>query len=481
MNASVSHLIAVVLLTIPPALAHDGPGHDHDHPAPKPVADADAHRPSALPDRIIRTFAGDPATTIAVTWRTDAAVEKAIAQIAPADAAPKFTARANTIDAKSTSLTTKLGDARFHSVVFDDLAPSTMYAYRVGDGVNWSEWVHASTASDKAEPFSFIYFGDAQNDIKSMWSRVIRGAFSDAPKAGFIVHAGDLVNHANNDAEWGEWFGAGGWVNAMVPSVPTPGNHEYQRPEAPAGAVAAADVPPAKAVLSDHWKPQFTLPENGPDAVKESAYYVDYQGTRIVSLNSNEEQEAQIPWLEKVLGENPNKWTVLTFHHPIYSSAKDRDNPKLRALWQPIFDKYKVDLVLQGHDHTYARSGLRAYDNVSTGVNRRDDGGGTVYVVSVSGPKMYNLQKTDWMLRSAEDTQLYQIISIDGDTLRYQARTAVGQVYDGFELRKREGKPNELIEQVPGTPERHRPESPEREAAAKPVATQPAVAGTRQP
>ena len=49
--------------------------------------------------------------------------------------------------------------------------------------MNWSEWVHARTASDKPEPFSFIYFGDAQNDVKSLWSRVIRGAYSDAPKA----------------------------------------------------------------------------------------------------------------------------------------------------------------------------------------------------------------------------------------------------------------------------------------------------------
>ena len=45
--------------------------------------------------------------------------------------------------------------------------------YRVGDGVNWSEWFHFRTASDRPEPFSFIYFGDAQTDLKSLWSRVI--------------------------------------------------------------------------------------------------------------------------------------------------------------------------------------------------------------------------------------------------------------------------------------------------------------------
>ena len=148
----------------------------------------------------------------------------------------------------------------------------------------------------------------------------------------------------------------------------------------------------------------------------------------------------QVPWIESVLGDNPNRWTVVTFHHPIYSPARDRDNPKLRDLWQPLFDRYKVDLVLQGHDHTYARTGPRVFENVAAGSTHRDDEGGTVYVVSVSGPKMYDLTKgDDRMRRSAEDTQLYQIITVDGDTLRYEARTAVGDLYDAFDLRKRPG------------------------------------------
>src|SRR5262245_28366948 len=118
-NPFQTRLIAGLLaLLAAPALAraHDGP--DHEHAAPKPVPDAEAHRPTAIPDRIIRTFAGDPARSIAVNWRTDATVEKAVAQIAPADAGPKFAARAKTLDAKSMPLATDLGEARYHSVVF---------------------------------------------------------------------------------------------------------------------------------------------------------------------------------------------------------------------------------------------------------------------------------------------------------------------------------------------------------------------------
>ncbi|WP_152052406.1 purple acid phosphatase family protein [Tautonia marina] len=433
----------LIVLTAWPAIAHDE-GDDHSH-APKPVAEAEVYRPTAMPDRIILTFTGDPATSQAVTWRTDATVETAIAEIALADHGPQFVDRAETVEATSTPLTTDLNEARFHSVVFEGLEPKTTYAYRVGDGVNWSEWAHFTTASDEAEPFSFIYFGDAQNNLKSLWSRVIRGAYSEAPKARFIVHAGDLINRGDRDAEWGEWFYAGGWVNAMVPSLPTPGNHEYSR---------SGDGPRG---LSAHWRPTFALPEHGPEGLEESVYFIDYQGVRIISLNSNERQEEQVPWLEQVLAENPNRWTIVTFHHPIYSAARNRDNPTIRNLWQPIFDKYAVDLVLQGHDHAYGRSGLVVGDqNVPTGAAARDDSG-TVYVVSVSGPKMYDLtQAQDWMKRKAEDTQLYQIIHLHGDRLTYEARTPLGALYDAFELVKQDGQPNELIEGKPTLGERLR-------------------------
>ncbi|MBC8135315.1 MAG: metallophosphoesterase family protein [Fibrella sp.] len=420
--------------------------------AAKKVADSVAHRPTGIPDRIILTFKGDPARAIGVTWRTDNTVApgEATVQIAEATAYPKFEEKARVVAAASTPVTTDLGLAHFHSANLTGLTPDTIYAYRVGDGANWSEWIHFRTASDKPAPFSFIYFGDAQNDVKSLWSRAIRSAYSDAPKARFMIHAGDLINNANTDAQWGEWHGAGGWVNAMTPSLPTPGNHEY-------GGMPRA--------LSGHWRPQFTLPENGPAGLEETCYYVDYQGVRIVSLNTEEHTDIQVPWLDKVLANNPNRWTVLTFHRPMFSSAKGRDNKALREAWMPIFDKYKVDLVLQGHDHTYARS-----HNIRAGVNVKNDASGTVYVVSVSGPKMYNLEREDWMARTAEDTQLYQVIGVDGDKMRYEARTVTGELYDAFELQKRGDKTNKLVERVPkNEPERLRPlvPSPSPSAAAK--------------
>lgn len=430
-----------------PVVAHDDEAHEHSPPAADPKQ---VYKPTVLPDRIILTWAGDPAFTQAVTWRTSTEVARAWAEIAVADADPAFAKKGTRIAATSQALLTDLSTAHFHTVRFKDLTPSTKYAYRVGDGVNWSEWFHFTTASDKAEPFSFIYFGDAQNDIRSMWSRVIREAYSDAPKARFMIHAGDLINKADADAEWGEWFSAGAWLNAMVPSVPVPGNHEQ-----------AADEDGGRR-LSHHWRPQFALPKNGPIGLEETCYTFVYQQTRIIGLNSNEQIEQQAAWVDRVLAENKCPWVVCTFHHPIFSTGKDRDNPALRAAWKPIFDKHHVDLVLQGHDHTYGRTGLatpvaaaiETVGNVPAGINKFDEQTGTVYVVSVSGPKMYKLRRQPFMPRQAENTQLYQIIHVDGGTLRYEARTAVGEVYDAFTLRKRSGEINELIEQIPDTPAR---------------------------
>lgn len=511
--------------------AHSDADHDHDDDwQPTPYAEAAAHAPTPLPDRVVLTWNADPATTQAVTWRTDTSVRRAHAELALAnDNGRALVATAH--PAQTTHFVSDLGEAHYHSVTFTALPPDTLHAYRVGDGANWSEWFHFRTAKAEPAPFTFVYFGDAQNEVKSHWSRVFREAFREAPRAAFTLHAGDLINRANRDAEWGEWFGAPAWVHGTIPVIATPGNHEYAAvnagPEeerfwttadgreipvtrtiepigdaaAPSGyritassgdtttvlqlaankdiiAVDAAftaltghaaavigeeadDGPlrdrradPGVRQISGHWQPQFAFPTHGPADLTESVYYLDYQGARIISLNSNELQAEQVGWLRNVLATNPQRWTILTFHHPIFSPAGSRDNPHLRELWKGLIDEFRVDLVLTGHDHTYARSG-----DVSAKVGTQnspkgyqqvyDPAIGTVYVVSVSGPKMYNLTSSEWAVRSAADTQLYQIITIAGDELHYVARTATNRLYDQFTLKKRPGQPNALSELLP--------------------------------
>lgn len=387
---------------------------------------AQTFKATAIPDRIILTWSADPATTQSVTWRTDSTVRIGYGQILLENSSPKLEKpESKEIIATSSILGGKEYESTsYHSLTFTDLQPDQLYTYRVGDGKNWSEWFQFKTAPATDKPFSFIYLGDAQNDIRSKWSRVIRRAFTTYGDARFIVHAGDLINRSNNDNEWGEWHFGGGFINGMIPSMPSSGNHEYFRDEAKA------------LTLDPHWKAQYTLPENGPEGLKESVYYIDYSNVRIISLNSqmivldSNSLKIQAKWLEEVLKNNPKKWTMITYHHPIYSTAKGRDNKDFREVFKPLFDKYHVDLLMQGHDHTYSRG-----QNLPTGTSGRV--GGPVYVVSVAGPKMYKVDvEPKWMDVFTEDTQLFQIISLKGDHLEYIAYKASGEVFDSFKLHK---------------------------------------------
>jgi 3',5'-cyclic AMP phosphodiesterase CpdA len=373
---------------------------------------------SPRPDRILLTWQTDPRTTQTVTWRTDASVKTPQAQVALADPSPYFTRYATTVAARTESLKTENGPVRYHSVNFTALKPGALYAYRVGDGTYWSEWLQFRTAASQPEPFSFIYLGDAQTELFSLWSRTLRAAYAAAPQARFMVHAGDLINKAESDNDWQEWFEAGSFILASMPNFFTPGNHEYAR---------TAGLPH----LTRYWNPQINLPKNGPLGREDVVYYFDYQNVRLISLNSYWLVAEQALWLEKVLRDNPQQWTVVLFHYPVYSASAGRGTPSLLRHWQPLLEKYKVDLVLQGHDHTYARGTGRPKKNTPDSL-----AAGPVYVVSVSGPKMYQLTDVRWMDRAAENTQLYQIIDVSDQKLVFKAFTVTGELYDGFELHK---------------------------------------------
>ena len=429
------HLLSLVLVTFATVCG----AHESKEPT---FTKSEEHKPTPLPDRVVLTWSDDPTTTANVTWRTDLSTGQPMAEYV--EAATLFGDLRKGIEhsskVKGTSETFKsdLGECQISSAKLVDLKPDTMYAYRIGDGKHFSEWFQFRTASAGTKPFTFVYFGDAQNDVRSWWSRVVREANQHAPRAAFMLHAGDLINSSNRDSEWGEWFQAAGWLNGMIPVVATPGNHEY------AGYVSKN--------LSRHWRPQFAFPTNGPSGLEETVYWFDYQGARVISLNSNEQIEEQAEWLKQLLErEDTPKWIIATFHHPIYSPGKDRDNEKLREAWQPVLEDFGVDLVLQGHDHTYARSGLGGPENVPEGIRRQESN--TVYVVSVSGPKLYSLQGAWKVEREASGVQLFQVIHVSEESIQYEARLATGELYDAFTLKKNADGKSELIEQIPATEE----------------------------
>jgi len=415
---------------------------------PPRMAPAALYQPTLMPDRIVLTWTGDPTTSQAVTWRTSTEVSLAYAEITEAAASPWLEGKARRVTATTRPFKSDLSTCHVHTAEFKDLKPGVLYAYRVGDGVNWSEWFQFRTAASSPEPFCFLYFGDAQRGLHSLWSRVVREAFRHAPRAAFTLHAGDLVTTAEDDALWGEWFSAGSWLFASVPVIATPGNHDHVSVKKPDGTTVRQ--------VSKYWPANFAFPRNGPEGLQECVYYVDYQNLRVICLNSVVRLQEQAAWLERVLSENDRTWTVVTCHYPVFSLARNRDNEDLRQEWKPLFDRYGVDLVLTGHDHVYGRTGLLMPEGSDA---KGPAHAGTVYISSVSGPKMYELSKKHGVdfRRVAEDTQLYQVISIDGPVLRYEACTANGKLYDAFTLKKTPGQPKEFSEQIPAVPERRRP------------------------
>jgi hypothetical protein len=389
---------------------------------------------TGFPDRIVASPAQDAARGFAVAWRTDATVRAPQLQLVVAGDSPDV-GTPRVITARTQELRSENGVSLHHRADVDGLKPDTLYAYRVQGKDTWSAWNHFRTAAAAGQPLTMLYFGDTQNKNLSLVSRVIRQAWRSAPDARLAVFAGDLVSGGDgvDDSEWGEWFAAGRWLLEGTAVAPAPGNHEYFE--------EFEDTPQERRVLGGHWPVTFALPGNGPAETAKTTYWFDYQDVRVAVVDGTSAldlgtAQAQATWLDKVLGENPHPWSIVLIHQPFYSPRADRDNVALVDTLLPVLRRHRVDLVLQGHDHTYGRRG--------------DEGGAAtpVFIVSVAGPKQYRL--SDMARRTmrpvGEDTQLYQVLRIDPQHIGYESRTATGRLYDAFELRREADGRKRLVE-----------------------------------
>ncbi|WP_246581463.1 purple acid phosphatase family protein [Echinicola shivajiensis] len=399
--------------------------------------------PSVKPDRIILHPSETPYVSVGVNFRTSVEVKEAFLEFAIASAGPEFRSKTRRIGAETSYLKTKHDgepeiEAHYHEVNIEGLKPGEDYVYRVGTEKAWSEWFQFEMPKQE-EPVQFVFFGDAQNDVLSMWSRVIRETYFQFPRVDFMIYAGDLINREEADFEWGGWFEAGGFIHSSTPILMSPGNHEYAK---------------APVTLSKHWNPQFNLPKNGPEGMEEVVYEVNYKDLKVISLDAElideipDKRTKQVQWLRKVLKNDPKKWTVITFHYPIYSTKPNRNNEDMQDFIRPIIEEFNVDLVLQGHDHAYAR-GRMLYNGGNEIL-----GEGPMYVVSVSGPKMYDIGDEAWMDRKAYNTQLFHWVEVSGNKLEFKAFTATGELYDAFDLEKEASGKNQLVNHIPRTTER---------------------------
>lgn len=136
----------------------------------------------------------------------------------------------------------------------------------------------------------------------------------------------------------------------------------------------------------------------------------------------NEEQQA---WLERELRSSKAKWQIAVFHQPVFSCAEHDGDPAVRDSWTPLFESYGVDLVLNGHDHTYQRF---------------DGPGGTPYVVTGgAGADLYELDvcDADTPPRIVADDERHHFLSIEGNSeqLRVRSIAVDATVIDDFTIR----------------------------------------------
>lgn len=379
---------------------------------------------SAAPDQIVLTWADDPQTTQTIRWRTSPATPHGVVAWAPVDpAAPDAfdPTRATHASATTEPLDTPdvANDPRvhLHGATLTGLQPGTRYHYAVGDGTpaGWSPPATFTTAPAAPTPFSFIYLGDAQNGLTT-WGNLAHRAVADAPHAAFVVLAGDLINHGQERDDWDHFFGAARRIFADRPLLPAIGNHEAQ------GGHPTL------------YLEQLPLRPNGPpDLDPGRAYSVDYGNARFIVLDSNASAEAQAPWLEAQLRDTDATWKFVVYHHPAYASRPGRSYPDINRHWVPLFDRYHVDLALQGHDHAYLRTHpMRGGEPVASPAD------GTIYLISVSGTKMYPQGDHAYTAVGFTEVPTYQVLDlhIDGDRLHYRAYDAEGRVRDQFVIEK---------------------------------------------
>lgn len=381
------------------------------------------HPSGPRPDHVVLTWSSDPRTTQAIQWRTGPRVTRGrVAYGKKADYLRPHPKRLRTVKAPPpTRLTDRLllNDPVVHrfTVELRGLEPGTTYLYSVGDGSadGWTEFAEFTTAPAGIEPFSFIYMGDAQNGL-DRWGTLVRNAFRRRPDAAFYLMAGDLVNRGAERDDWDNLFANAAGVYDRRPLVPVIGNHECQ------GGHPTL------------YLQQFALPHNGPPGLEaERCYAFEYSNALFVVLDSNLDPATQTDWLEEQLARSRATWKFVSYHHPAYSSAPNRDNQKLRELWTPLFDKYHVDLALQGHDHAYLRTyPLKASQRVASPKD------GTVYIVSVSGTKMYKQDPREYTEFGLTNVSTYQVLDlqISGNRMVYRAYDLDGQLRDELVIEK---------------------------------------------
>jgi hypothetical protein len=283
----------------------------------------------------------------------------------------------------------------FHTIELNELNSSTKYYYKVySDGIE-SKVYSFYTKFEKEDTIKFVAYGDTRG-VWDGWNNASRIADSiEKVNPYFVLHTGDLVKNGNYYDQWLDFFSISNFIHnsTLYPSL---GNHEY---------------------YGDSYFKYFLLLSKNP------WYSFDNGPVHFICLDSNAKNSlrlSQIFWLIKDLRQNTNPFTIVYFHHPPYSSGNHGSTIYLRFIWGLIFEYFKVDIVFNGHDHSYEHGKVKNVTYIVTG------GGGA---------PLYNTGHKWWTIFS-EKTYHYCLITCDIDELTCEAIKPDGTIFDYFVINK---------------------------------------------
>lgn len=334
-----------------------------------------------------------------------------------------------------------LHDVKRNEVVIKRLKNEYAYSYRIfTDEYNLLPTANLSFTAHpgSGKPFTFFAAGDIGEPVEEggtpdvMASSVTRKMFD----FNFGLLLGDIVYHDGKseayDKNLFQYFAV---PFSHIPTFAVLGNHDWH-------------VNPDENFLVE-WK----LPGNG------HYYSFDYGNTHFIGLDSKDgdfyKYEEQVHWLEEDLKQSKDRyrWIIVFLHHNGKSCTYKEDTERVIALY-PLFEKYNVDLVLNGHAHTYER--LNPMDGRGIpiqrylGMNIYDDPEGFISVTTGSGGKLRGVGSDPTaytpdpencrhqnLVAASRHVWAYLQVTITNSELRaVSISSANDEVFDSFIIRK---------------------------------------------
>lgn len=363
------------------------------------------------PDQVVLTLPEDTERGMTVQWRCKSGVREGWIEYWPDGTADTLRTEVEGMLSEDRLLRNDRYVNRFR-IRLDSLQPGTAYRYRVGQGDVMGETAVFSTP-DANDRFAFTWFGDIHND--SLWGKLAQDAAAAYPQTNFYLSVGDVVNTGLHRDDWDALFGYSGGIFREKPFMAVPGNHDSQ-----------------DGLGAGMFRELLSYPENGPDAQPEGFTYAFrykhalFLMVDVVSFSASQ----QVAWIESQLSKTDAKWKFVVFHFPPYTS--EEPYPDIVENWVPLFDKYGVDIVMNGHFHYYLRTQpMKNSQPVMPGAF------GTRYVMSVSTRgKNDHSAPEPYAAKVLKEGYLYQHVQVDGRKLSFTCIDADGAVRDRFELIK---------------------------------------------